>query len=338
MRIITKKHIIVSIVTITFMVFPKFDLIAQQLKLSSKFDSTTIQVGDQIKLHFDVDLPLDAKVKFPAFKDTITGKIEVIKTFPPDSSKKDGKLHIRQDLLVTSFDSGYHTIPPIAFAFEIGQVKDTLKTTSLYLTVNTLPVDTAKGIKDIKPPLGVPFSFLDYWQFGAGFLGIIIIVFGIWYFTKLRKKEPLFGSFKSIDPPHIIALRQLDALRAEKLWQSEKTKQYYTRLTEIIRTYIENRFGINALEMTSEEIVTALKDISMEDYNHIELLKKMFLTADLVKFAKGQPLPDENEVNLLDAYQFVNNTKIITSILAEDKADNENRELSELQKPDNAIN
>jgi hypothetical protein len=313
------KQLFWGLVAVFAMLLPNDDLSAQQYKVSSAFDSTTIRIGDQVKLHLDVDMPQNARVTFPTFKDTITGKIEVVKLLPPDSSRKDGKLHIRQDILVTSFDSGYHSIPPLNIAFQDGQTRDTLKTLPLYLTVNSMPVDTTKEFKDIKAPLGVPFSILDYWLYILIFFGLVFIAFGIWYIVKLRKKEPLFGSYKPVDPPHIIALRELDTLRAEKLWQNNKTKQYYTKLTEIIRTYIESRYEIDAMEMTSEEIVEALKSTQMDDYSQIDLLRKMFQTADLVKFAKGQPLPDENEVNLLNAYQFVNNTKINVSIQVENK-------------------
>jgi len=307
-------------------------LSAQQLKISARFDSTTIQIGDQIRWHVEVEQPASAKVKMPVFADTLAGKIEIVKVFPADTSKRDGKLIIKQDLLVTSFDSGYHQVPPIAFPYQVAQLKDTLRTTSMYLNVNTLPVDTTKEIHDIKAPLGVPFSLLDYWQYIAGFFGLVLIGFAVWFIIKIRRKEPLFGQVKAIDPPHVIALRQLDALRAEKLWQSDKSKVYYTRLTEVIRTYIERRFEITALEMTSDEIISALKSINIDDFSSIELLQKLFSTADIVKFAKGQPLPDENEVNLLNAYQFVNNTKVVVSAITETVEENELKESEDASK------
>lgn len=297
---------------------------AQQVKISSRFDSTYIQIGDQVKLHFEVEQSKDTKVKWPVFADTLTSKIDIVKVFPADTSKVKDKLVIKQDLLVTSFDSGYLQVPPIPFPYQSAQISDTLRTASMFLKVTTVPVDTTKDIKDIKPTLGVPFSLLDYWMYIAGFFVLVLIAVGIWLIVKLRKKEPIFGGIKPIDPPHVIALRQLDALRSEKLWQSDKAKLYYTRLTEVIRTYIEKRFEITALEMTSDEIITALKSINIDDYNSIELLRKMFTTADIVKFAKGQPLPNENEVNLLNAYQFVNNTKIISAITDAEKENDGN--------------
>ncbi|HEY4787683.1 MAG TPA: hypothetical protein VIH57_16615 [Bacteroidales bacterium] len=309
------KYLKGGTLAIAFVLLQNVVSIAQQV--NARLDSSVIKIGDQVKLHFDIEIPGNAKVNLPVFTDTISSTIEVVKTFPPDFSRKNGKLHIVQDMLITSFDSGYHQIPPIAFPYTIGQNKDTLHSAALNLTVNTIPVDTTKDFRDIKPPLSVRFSLLDYWMYIAGFFGLILIGFFIWFIIKLRKKEPLFGTDRVIEHPHVIALRELDVLRAEKLWQSGKIKPYYTKLTEIIRLYIFNRFQVNALEMTSEEIINVLKSAGLEDPNNIELIHQMFSTADLVKFAKWQPLPDENEVNLLNAYQFVNNTRPIVSVSIE---------------------
>ncbi len=301
---------------------------AQSLKINARFDSTTILIGDQVKLHIEVDQPKNAKVKFPVFSDTITGKIQVVKTFPADTSQKGENLHISMEFLVTSFDSGYHYIAPFAFPFEMGQIKDTIRSASLYLRVFTMPMDTAKDIRDIKPPYQAPFTIAEIWLFILIGVGVLLLGFAIWYFRKKYRKEPIFGHKKPTEPPHIIALRELDKLRTEKLWQQNKVKQYYTRLTEIIRVYIEQRYGINALEMISDEIIDALKTLITDDINSIELLRRMFSTADLVKFAKLQPLPDENEIGLLNAYQFVNNTKQVLSVM---DADN-NKESDEVMK------
>jgi hypothetical protein len=324
------KKILLYPMLIAIGLLPGFWASAQQSKITARFDSTSIQIGDQIRLHFEIELPANAKVKMPQFHDTLSGKIEILKAFPQETSQKSGQLHIKQDLLVTSFDSGYYQVGPIAFPYEMGKVKDTLKTASLYLSVNTLPVDTTKGIRDIKPPLSVPFSLMDYWLYIAGLFGLIILIFAIWLIIKLFRKEPIFGTARAIEPPYVIALRELDSLRSEKLWQSEKTKLYYTRLTEIIRTYIEKRYEINALEMTSDEIIKNLRGMNIDDFNSIDVLQKMFSTADLVKFAKGLPLPDENEVNLLNAYQFVNNTKIVVSGIAEAEGDKDKKEGDEV--------
>ncbi len=294
---------------------------AQSIKIKALFDSSAIVIGDQIKFRIEIDQPKNAKVQLPVLADTLVGKIEILKVFPADTSKKDQTLHIRKEYLITSFDSGYYKVAPLSFPFEMSQLKDTLKSEPVFLRVYSMPLDTAKDVRDIKPPLKAPFSLIEIWQYILIAFGLILIGFTIWYFIKKIKKEPFLTTKKTIEPPHIIAIRELDKLRAEKLWQTNKIKEYYTRLTEIIRVYIEKQFGIYALEMTSDEIVEALKKVHFEDEKSIELLRVMFYSADLVKFAKSEPLPDENEINLLNTYQFVNNTLVIDIHLNEPDAE-----------------
>jgi len=303
---------------------------AQILKINARFDSTSILIGDQVKLHIEVDQPKDAKVHFPVFADTLASKIKVVKVFRPDTMPKNGNLHIQQDVLVTSFDSGYHYVAPLVFPFEMGNVKDTIRTAQLYLIVLNVPMSNAKDINDIKPPYDAPFTIAEILLYILIGVGAIILAFVTWFLIKKYRKEPIFAARKLIEPAHVVALRELDKLRAEKLWQQSKGKEYYTRLTEIIRVYIEQRYEILALEMTSDEIIQALKNSMVEDLGSIDLLRKMFATADLVKFAKLQPLPDENEINLLNAYQFVNNTKLVISVL---NVNNEESEKVELDAP-----
>ncbi len=286
---------------------------SQTITINAVLDSSSILIGDQVKLRFEFDQPVKARLQLPFFSDTISGQIQVIKSLPADTIKKGENLHIRKAYLLTSFDSGIHKIPSIALPIEIGKLKDTMYSSALQLKVHSLPVDTTKDIRDIRPPLKAPLTFRELWPYLAGGLLIILIVIIIWYFIVYRKKGRIFGSPKISEPPHIKALHELDHLRAEKLWQSGKEKLYYTKLTEIIRVYIEHRFGIYALEMTSDEIINALNSIIVEEKASIELIKNMFSIADLVKFAKVLPLPDENEIGLLNAYQFVNNTKPIVS-------------------------
>jgi hypothetical protein len=281
---------------------------AQSIKIKTLFDSTSITIGDQIRFRIEIDQPKNARVQMPVLTDTLAGKIEIVKAFPADTSKKDDQLHIRQDYLISCFDSGFYQVNPIVFPFEMAQHKDTISSAPAFLKVNSMPLDTAKDVRDIKPPLNAPFSLAEIWLYLLIALGLILIGFAVWYLIKKSRKEPILTSKKVIEPPHVVAIRELDKLRAEKLWQNNKAKEYYTRLTEIVRVYIEHQFGIYALEMTSDEIIHALKGVNFEDEKSIDLLRSMFLSADLVKFAKSEPLPDENEINLLNTYQFVNNT------------------------------
>ena len=118
---------------------------------------------------------------------------------------------------------------------------------------------------------------------------------------KIIKVEPKL-------PPHLAAMKKMDEIKAEKSWQKGDPKVYYTELTDVIRTYIKERFGFNAMEMTSGEIIERLTQ--EQDKASIDEMRLLFETADLVKFAKHAPLMNENDMNLLNAIEFINHTKI----------------------------
>jgi hypothetical protein len=305
---------------------------SQGLTVKATIDSTSIQIGDQIKFRIDIDQPENAKLQVPIFTDSIGGKIEIVEKYPTDTVKQDKLLKIKYEYLVTCFDSGAFTIPSIAIPYTLGNVRDTVRTSPISLTVMNLPVDTVTQVIDIKPPLNTPINFAEAWPYIAGLIILAGFLFLIWILITRKKKTFLFSSPKIQEPPHVIALRNLDNLRSQKLWQNNKVKQYHVALTEIIRTYIEQRFEILALEMTTDEIIASFKPILYVDPESKELLKKLFTLADLVKFAKAEPLPDENEISLLNAYQFVNNTKTTEPVQIE----NENQNSSEIQN-DNQV-
>lgn len=304
-----RKILFISILTVLFPVV----VFSQMITLQAKLDSNKILIGDQIKLHLLLNKTKDANVSFPILPDSLPGGIEVIERLKPDTLSKNGNnLSIQQSFVITSFDSGMHVIPPIGFEFVHDTLTDTIYTDSLYLMVNVPKIDTTKNtIYDIKAPFDEPFSLMEIIEYVLyGIAALLLIIAGIYVYRKFKKKEPLIKlPHKPVDPPHVIALRELDTLKEKKLWQNNHIKKYHSDLTEIIRKYIENRFGISALEMTSYEILDA---ISHEKYIPEKLhseIRFMFTIADFVKFAKAQPLPDENDTCLRHAYNFVNNTK-----------------------------
>lgn len=286
-------------------------LFSQNLKLNTYLDTTSMLIGDQLNFTIELEQPENVKVIFPNLKDTLAPKIEIVTSEPADTTRKGEILVIKKNYVITSFDSGLYTIPAFMFPFRMNNQTDTITSQTLSLMVNTLPVDTAKEIMDIKPVMNTPFRISEIkHELILGLAIIAIIALIIWFIIRRKKDKPFFASRKPQEPAHIIALRELDLLRSEKLWQNGQTKLYYTRLTDILRNYILGRYGINAMEMTSDEILSAL---NTELYNDMEL-KASFSTllrqADMVKFAKAEPLPQENEVSLLSAYTFVNRTKI----------------------------
>ena len=142
-----------------------------------------------------------------------------------------------------------------------------------------------------------------------------------------KKKKGYYFKPVVIEPPHVIALHALDHVKVEKLWQQGKEKEYFTEVTDILRKYIENRFGVNAFEMTSDEILNIVNNFMIAD-SSTDSLKQVLKLADLVKFAKYKPFPDENDLSLVNAYLFVNQTKkeevVVTPDSNEPNQDNNN--------------
>ena len=315
MKIIKKVTILLLISTL--FCGSVYNSYCQEITVLATIDTNKILIGDQIILTLQAKTPphFVEGLHFPVFYDTIISAIEIIdKTNIDTTVDENQNIILKQNYLITSFDSGAYIIPPFIFTYMLDSIEDTIKTSPLLLEVYTVEVDTSQAIKDIKEPYDAPLTLKEFlnkyypYILGSIFL-IAIILFVIYYFKKRKKHEPLIKITKPKEPAHIIALRELDKLKREKLWQQNKVKKYYTRLTEIIRTYIEHRFQIMALEQTSYEILQSFTHLGIVDNQSYEILSQMLRLADLVKFAKEKPLPDENEFSLKNAYLFVNNTK-----------------------------
>ncbi len=301
---------------------------------AAALDTNTILIGDQINLNLSFTSPASYKVFWPLLNDTITDKIEIIEKSKIDTSfsKNKKQLFLTQKIKITSFDSGYYAIPP--FKFEYKKVNDTIthfkETNTLLLNVQTIPVDTTKVIKDIKAPLEAPVTFKEIlpWLLAA-VAAILITLLIIYYIRKRRKAEPLLKlRARPKRPSYEIALEELEKLKERKLWQSGKIKEYHTALTDIIRNYIDSRFSIHAVEMTSEEILDSVNEAKIDE-DAKSKLRQLLVLADLVKFAKEHPLPEEHNLSLSNAIDFVKKT-ILT---VENKTENNNQE-----KPDDIKN
>jgi len=289
---------------------------AQSLIAIAKLDTNAMLIGDQVKLDITFSYPLNTMVSWPSIPDTILQTIQVINRSKIDTSvsadKKTVTLH--QNFLITSFDSGFYAIPPIRVFYR--ELPDTTirfaQTETLLLSVHTLAVDTTKVFKPIKGPLSVPLTFREIlpWLLLA-LLGILIVLAILYYLKKRKKAEPVFKiRTETRLLPHEIALSELEKLRLKKLWQGGRTKEYHSELTDILRTYLENRFSIMALEMTSHDIIDSLRTQKDINNDSIGKLNHILSMADLVKFAKMQPLPVENDLSMENAVAFVNDTTI----------------------------
>ncbi len=291
----------------------------QDIRVNSMIDTTRMLIGDQVNVMLEVEQPVKTLLQFPVFQDTLVDKIEVLSVSAIDTiSTTNNRLLLTQRLLVTSFDTGFYVIP--SFYFIDRDTRDSIRTEALPLEVLTLEIDTTKGITDIKLPFDVPLTFMEilpYLVVGILLLGLIILII---YLRKKRKTKPEVKpvSIKPQEPAHLWALRNLDDLAKQKLWQKGKIKLYYSRLTEIIWLYLEYRFEIQAREQTTAEIIDACGSATELKIDLIENLRNILELADLVKFAKWQPVPEENEGVMEQTYDFVLKTKQTINLRVDD--------------------
>jgi len=304
---------------------------AQQTGAWSSLDSNAIMIGDQVNYKLGITVPANSLVQWPLLVDTLTGNIEILNRSKIDTNKVENDISLSQNLLITSFDSGYFEIPPMEFkfAFENDTTIYTTSTGVLYLQVYVPEVDTAQDFKPIAGPIKEPYTLAEVlpWIFLA--IGIALLIALIIYFIiRRRKKQPVFKrKSKPKLPAHVIAIKQLEELRLAKVWQSGKTKKYYTELIDIVREYMVNRYNFDAPEMTSYEIMSELKhhDINKEI---LEKLDSVLNLSDMVKFAKAAPTPLENDLGLSHCVDFVNETKLIKETIVSGDINN-NDELKE---------
>ena len=282
---------------------------SKDIFVSATLDTSNILIGDQIRLHLTAEMPLGAAVHFPVLKDSLAGgKIEIIRTDEKDSiATAPNRIQLHRTYIITSFDSGSIEIPPLPFIYGA----DTIFSLPLLLNVTNMVVKADKPIFDIKDVLRIPLTWKEFLLYLLFFiLGGAIVAGVIYVIVRRRANKPLFKMKAPDDPAHVVAFRELEKLKAEKLWQQSKHKEYQSRLTDIIRTYIERRYLIAAMESTSDEIMYEIRQAAIIDGNLSEILEKMLRLADMVKFAKAEPMPDENEDSWNMAYEFVKATLV----------------------------
>ena len=317
MRIL--KIYIVTVVLI-FVVQGSF---AQEVSVLAKLDTNAMLIGDHVRVTLQFTGPAQSQVLWPFIPDTILGSITIIGRGKVDTTYTADKKSVTfsQQLNITCYDSGFYTIPSIPFHYRL--LPDTSRyaatTTMMLLAVHTVKVDTTQAFKPIIGPLKVPISFREMlpWIL-VGFVAVLLIFTGIWYLRKRKKKEPIFQlKPKVVLQPHERALLEFEKLRMKKLWQHGKVKEYHSELTEILRKYIEDRFQVPALEQTSGEITRSLMNNAECPRNTLDLLNRLLILADMVKFAKAQPVATENDASLTDGIEFVHTTTTGTVVKIE---------------------
>lgn len=288
------------------------ELSAQGVSVKAKIDSTQMWIGNQTALTFEVIQKQNQKVQFPVFSDTIVGNLEIVEQEKRDTLEvSDDDIQVNAKYTVTSFEDSLVYIPEYPFVFN----GDTTWSNSLSIRViQPFVIDTASNqLADIKPVYKPPFNWKRF--FLRGLLVMLLIALAIvLYFLikKLMVKKPAEVEVKPkiVITPHEEAFKRLDRLKEKKLWQSGQIKEYHTELTDIIRIYIEKMFNIRSMEMTSDEILNHVKFMKTDKSAAFNALRQMLTLADLVKFAKWNPSPSDHELSMMNAYLFVNQTKI----------------------------
>lgn len=322
-----KRHIITAVLALVSLCCA-MTVRAQQPKVSVEMDSTYVIFGCPMTFHLQAVVPEGQAILFPqdvvrqggivAYDDSASYLLE-LDTFHPlqvdTVQQSGGMLTLQEDVTVFVFDSASFYIPPFEFVCSSG---DTLRTNSLALKVfvpfEKVEVDPQKfvGLKDVQDP---EFVFMDYiWYF---LLPLIILAlaaaayFGWRYYKNHRPDRPVEAPKVKPLPAHVVAMQALDELAGKKLWQNGRNKEFHTELTDILRQYIEQRFNVPAMEKTTDEILDELYELAESQKASLANLKQILSMADFVKFAKYQPLADENQLSFMNSKMFVEQTKKI---------------------------
>lgn len=280
--------------------------------VSAQLDSTQLMIGDQCDLRLQATLDRQDHVQFPVYGEELIPGIEITdRTMIDTVSLKDGRQQLTQYLTVTSFKDSLFFIPALPFV----SGDDTMFTDPLSLNViQPFEIDTTQNaITDIKPVYKAPIWWWGILRWVLLALAIAGLGVGAYYLYKYIQKRRLMREGDYVEPEVIrpaeeVALEKLDKIKEEKIWQQGRQKDYHTELTDVVREYIAGRFGISSQEQTSSEILTDIQPVLKDRKDLYSSLKKMLSLADLVKFAKWNPLPDENEQSLRSAYEFVRET------------------------------
>ena len=286
--------------------------VRSQVSVEAEIDYIQIFVGQQAHVTLSATAKENAKVEFPQWKPTeeITPGVEVLACQEAgDRSQDNGFVTRKMVYTMTSFDDTLYYLPPMTVKID----GKPYKSKSLALKVMTIEVDTLHaeqffGPKDVQDN---PFLWSDWsGPFWGSVLMLVLMAAGYYFYLRFRDNKPIISRIRIVKRllPHQKAMKEIEQIKADKMVTAENSKEYYTKLTDTLRKYIEERYGFSAMEMTSSEIIEKL--MASQDQKSLDELRQLFTTADLVKFAKYSTLINENDANLVNAIDFINQTKL----------------------------
>lgn len=291
-----------------------FCLFAQEspVAVESRIDKSMITIGDTVRYHVRLSRAENVKVQWPALGANL-GAFEIRDYDKPDPRKDKGRIVEEISYTISTFDTGRFEIPPLTITYQTPP--DTswhqLPTEKLEIYVASMRPSQDGDIRDIKSPWELPRD----WKMialvaGIGALVLVLAGLGYYYWRKRQGKSLLPAKREPARPAHEIALEALRRLRESDLLATGKIKEYYVALSEIVRRYIEGRYFVPALELTTGELMGNLQTVALET-SAKERLRDLLESSDLVKFAKHAPAPEEHERAFMEAEAFVETTKLV---------------------------
>ncbi len=296
--------------------------VAPTIKVS--LDSAYLLMGKTTPLHVELVNDESAAGQLLIPKDSVCDKVEILKILNSDTTALgSGRREIKLDILLQSFDSGMYRLNPIKYV----EGGETIASNQPVLKVFPVTVDSLETIHDYADVADIDRNFIDYLpdfivDYGLWILAIIVVLgLGAYiFYVVTRKKNPFASAPEKPVPPYEKAVQELSQLRGEKLCEQGREREFYTRLTDILRIYLHGRFGINAMEMTSTQIRHSLQSNETARLSKRNM-EQVLEIADFVKFAKVRPLPDDNVKAFNSAMQFVEDTKPQPEPAAESEPD-----------------
>lgn len=272
-----------------------------------------IYIGEQATLSMMLDVPKDYFLIWPVIADTLSRQIEVVTFGRPDTlAVTDDGLRLSQQHTITAWEGGFFPVPPLSFMLISQQDTIVAVSKAMLLEVVDIEINQEEDIKDIKHILGLPLSWAELLPYVLGVLLLVLSAWALYRYFSRRKKPQLKDTVwtKPDIPAHIAAMSALESLKSKNLWQTGKVKLFHSELTDILRMYLEKRYGVRAPEMTTTEILTDI-GAYLPKKQLIDELRTIMEIADLVKFAKYQPAATQHESALEMAFNFVAETKLV---------------------------
>lgn len=275
---------------------------AQPVRFSAEIDTNKILIGDQFTLQLKGEVAEGSNFQWPIIPDTVTG-LEFVDISKIDTLSENGVWKLSQKLTLTSFDSGYVAIPPLTLKGE----NEEATSQALAVGVDFPELGEEQDYYDIKEPLEPPFNWVPI-LVGAAI--ILVFAAAVWFLVqwlkKRKNKEELTP--EQMLTPYEYAQLQITEIEKEQLWQAGKIKEYYSRLTDVMRLYLERQMGINAMESTADELIDKMHEIRLPKDLQDRIDELLHLSA-LVKYAKEKPGTGQNESALKTVKDFLEQTK-----------------------------